>query len=49
MHTRDTWIKQEYTFMNKFQEDLDELGVLKKRIYDDGKIFVVDLRTNVLK
>ena len=49
LNTSDTWVKQQYSFMTKFQEDLRELGSVKKRIYDDGKIFVVDLRANVLK
>ncbi|MBA7465090.1 hypothetical protein ES707_00252 [subsurface metagenome] len=46
-HTPDTWVKQQALFTLRFHDDLDEMGVTRKRIYDNGQIFVIDLYAKV--
>jgi hypothetical protein len=42
------WIRHQAWFTLRFHDDLDELGVTRKRIYDDGEIFVIDLYAKTL-
>jgi hypothetical protein len=37
------WIRSEHEFTFEFEENVSALGVTRKRIYDDGDIFVIDL------
>lgn len=46
-HMPDTWVEQQALFTLRFHDDLDELGVTRKRIYDNGQIFVIDLYAKV--
>jgi hypothetical protein len=39
------WLRQQAFFTLRFQDVLTELGATRKRIYDDGRIFVLDLYT----
>ncbi len=43
--TMNAWIRSEAKFTVDFQDNMFELGKTRKRIYDDGKIFVLDLAT----
>lgn len=38
------WIKAEARYTLDFQDNLLALGKIKKRLYDDGQIFILDLR-----
>lgn len=39
----NSWIRSEAENALDFQDNLDELGKTRNRIFDDGKIFVLDL------
>jgi hypothetical protein len=44
-HDNFIFVKNLALLTLQFHDDLDEVGVTRKRIYDDGEIFVVDLYT----
>jgi hypothetical protein len=46
--SRDRWTRQSFLFTLRLQDDLDELGATRKRLYDDGKVFVIDLYEKAL-
>lgn len=43
----DQWLRTQTKFLLTFQDTLDELGRSRKRIYDDGITFVLDLTERI--
>lgn len=43
MNTENTWLKNQADNSWDFQDNLKELGKTRKKIYDDGDIFILDL------
>jgi hypothetical protein len=48
-YTKEPWIKEEVALTYKFDDILDQLGVIRERVYDNGEIFVLDLSKKLLK
>ncbi len=45
--TMNSWIRTEADHTFLFQDDVEKLGKTRKRIYDDGTEFVIDVRVKV--
>ncbi len=43
MNTENIWLRNQADNAWDFQDNLKELGNTRKRIYDDGDIFILDL------
>jgi hypothetical protein len=43
MNTENTWLRNQADNAWDFQDNLKELGNTRKRVYDDGDIFILDL------
>jgi hypothetical protein len=41
--SKDMWVRQQGLFTLKFQNEIEELGRTRRKIYDDGQTFVIDL------
>jgi len=44
----DFWVKLETDRLRQFEEKFFDLGKTRKKIYDDGRIYVLDLRNPVI-
>lgn len=41
-----SWIRHDMAQLFSFQDSLEQLGTRQRRVYDDGHLFVLDLKTS---
>ena len=49
IYTENTWLRNQADNAWDFQANLKELGNTRKRIYDDGDIFILDLSSRAIQ